>query len=82
MRTEVEEGGPSNLAGRIPTLLRWDGKTQPRLSSALVAVEVADLSLEEATEATEDRWLTGATEATVPLEDIEGLEVRGSRAAG
>ena len=84
MRMEVVEGGASNLVGRIPTLPRWVGKTRVRLSSALVAVEAADLSLEEATEdrwATEDKWLTGATGVTVHLEDMEGLEVRVSRVA-
>ena len=71
------EGGASSLVGRIPSLPRWAGKTRgASLSSALVVVEVVDLSLGEAMEdqwATEVRW---DMEATVPWEDMEALEVR------
>ena len=82
MRMEVVEGGASNLVGRIPTLPRWDGKTRVRLSSALVAVEVADLFLGEDTEdqwAMEARCLTRPTGATGLLEDMGGLEARVSQ---
>ena len=80
---EVVEGGASSLAGRIPSLPRGGGKTLPaRLSSALVAVVVVDLSLGEDTEdqwAMEARCLTRPTGATGLLEDMGGLEARVSQ---
>ena len=73
---EAEDGGSSQV-GRIPSLPRWAGKTRgASLSSALVVVEVVDISLGAAMEdqwAMEVRW---DMEVTVPWEDMEGLEAR------